>query len=215
MQYRPVVVMGLAVALVACSGEAEITRLPAGGSAQAGAASRVPAVPRYPSGGGAGGVAGAATGGTSGAAGTTSEPLGAGGHEAGQGGVGGESTADLGLLDGNVFRYQITQQWQSDNIGEWPEDSEYVPADVDAEIWATFSGDATQLQLTESGVAEPVNGQRTSVAEDSVQYELDLFAGGHFAAWIDGPRLAAEYTIYGSGVPVISSTRGWLELVEP
>jgi len=209
MRIGLLVVIATAVALGACSDEAEIVTLSAGGSAHAGTASRVPARPRSASGGGEGGTAGVDVAGLAGTAGAAISG-GSGGTGPGVGGMGGESTADLGLLPGNTFLYHITHEWQSDGIGEWPEDSEYVAVDVDSEILVTFSSDATSLQLTEPGVADSVDGQRTNVAEDRAQYELDLFAGGYFAVWVDGSQLAAEHTITGSGVRVISSTRGVL-----
>jgi hypothetical protein len=204
--------MATAVALGACSGEAEAVPVSEGGLGHAGAASRVPATPRYLTGGGQGGDAGADVGAPGG---TAVAPVsgGRGGIESGLAGVGGASTADLGLLEGNTFLYQITHEWQPDNVAEYPQDSEYVPVDVDAAIHVVFSSDATQLEMFESEISDPVYGQRSTSDPGRVRYSLDLFAGGYFDVWANGSDLAAEHTVYGSGVRVISSTRGVLLLV--
>jgi hypothetical protein len=36
----------------------------------------------------------------------------------------------------------------------------------------------------------------------------NLFAGGRFVVWSSDGGFEAEYTVYGSGVPIISSERG-------
>ena len=48
--------------------------------------------------------------------------------------------------------------------------------------------------------------------EEYKKYDLDkgLFAGGRFFVWITEGQFEAEYTIYGSGVPIIRSERGYL-----
>jgi len=42
----------------------------------------------------------------------------------------------------------------------------------------------------------------------------DTFAGGRFVVWAADVGLQAELTIYGSGVPIVSSERGPLVKVE-
>jgi hypothetical protein len=54
----------------------------------------------------------------------------------------------------------------------------------------------------------PISGTRQSGPAGQTRFELDegLFAGGRFV--IDGDR--AELTVYGAGVPVVTSERGTL-----
>jgi hypothetical protein len=60
-----------------------------------------------------------------------------------------------------------------------------------------------------SAVHHPVKGSRSSSGEPIV-YDLQdgTFAGGRLAVWSSKQGLQAELTIYGSGVPIISSERG-------
>lgn len=48
----------------------------------------------------------------------------------------------------------------------------------------------------------------------TLSYDLDAFAGGRFLIWTLGSGLQAELTLYGSGVPIVSSERGEL-IAEP
>jgi hypothetical protein len=61
-------------------------------------------------------------------------------------------------------------------------------------------------------IGESTEGNLTSSATDIIHYNLDAgtFAGGRFLVWIDDDCFQAELTIYGSGVPVVSSERGRL-----
>jgi hypothetical protein len=61
-------------------------------------------------------------------------------------------------------------------------------------------------------IGESTEGNLTSSASDLVHYDLGAgtFAGGRFLVWIDDDCFQAELTIYGSGVPVVSSERGRL-----
>ena len=57
-----------------------------------------------------------------------------------------------------------------------------------------------------------IRGQKTNKDDESKFYELDegVFAGGRFVVWINNDSFEAELTIYGSGVPIIKSERGYL-----
>jgi hypothetical protein len=53
-------------------------------------------------------------------------------------------------------------------------------------------------------------GSRGSNTSARIQYDLDTFAGGRFVVWKAGDGLRAEFTQYGSGLPIILSYRGSL-----
>src|SRR3989339_328335 len=58
----------------------------------------------------------------------------------------------------------------------------------------------------------PLLGEQASYADGRREYDLTTgtFAGGRFIVWPGAAGLQAELTIYGSGVPIISSERGAL-----
>ena len=73
------------------------------------------------------------------------------------------------------------------------------------------------LSISEDGrmvMIEPgcIRGQRATDGVESRLYELEvgLVAGGRFVVWINNDRFEAELTIYGSGVPIVRSERGYL-----
>ncbi len=53
-------------------------------------------------------------------------------------------------------------------------------------------------------------GTRTSTDQGKWTYSLAYFAGGELLVWSSGTTIYAWETVYGSGLPVISSTRGEL-----
>jgi len=57
-----------------------------------------------------------------------------------------------------------------------------------------------------------ITGRRLSDIEESLFFELDggVFAEGRFIVWTTENNIEAELTIYGSGVPIIKSERGYL-----
>jgi hypothetical protein len=58
-----------------------------------------------------------------------------------------------------------------------------------------------------------IHGIKTTDAGNSLKYELNegLFAGGRIIIWSENDDFKGEFTIYGSGVPIIKSLRGVLE----
>jgi hypothetical protein len=67
---------------------------------------------------------------------------------------------------------------------------------------------AVELQPSAGGAT--VHGARNPAHADRAWYELELFAGGRFVVQLAGDQFVAEHTIYGSGSPILSSTRGTL-----
>ena len=58
---------------------------------------------------------------------------------------------------------------------------------------------------------DSVIGVLDTIRNDSLIYAIvNLFAGGRFIAWPDTAPSRAEYTVYGSGLPVVWSERGTL-----
>ncbi len=131
-------------------------------------------------------------------------------------GAGGQATSCVGLdcLAGAHLVYQPTRIWHAP-AGPI-NSSELAEADYSAlqgqPIALTFSDDGLHLQLQPTAGGATVLGERDSLHTDRAWYELELFAGGRFVVQLaaDG-QFEAEHTVYGSGSPIISSTRGVLK----
>jgi hypothetical protein len=132
-------------------------------------------------------------------------------------GAGGQLTLCFGLdcLKGAHFIYQPTRTWHAPagpiNLSSDLAEADYTPMSGPP-LAVTFSDDAMGVQLQPSAGGATVLGARKSAGTDRAWYELELFAGGRFVVQIaaDGDYVA-EHTIYGSGSPIISSTRGTLK----
>lgn len=63
----------------------------------------------------------------------------------------------------------------------------------------------------------PYSGTRAAMSSDLVTFDLSTgtFAGGRFVVWPAQTNLQAELTIYGSGIPIVSSERGALTPTGP
>ena len=110
--------------------------------------------------------------------------------------------------------YQPTRTWHAPagpiNAGELAE-ADYTPLQG-SPIKLTFSADALDVQLEPTAGGATVLGARNPAQVDRAWYELELFAGGRFVVQLaaDG-HFEAEHTVYGSGAPIVSSTRGLLK----
>ncbi len=98
----------------------------------------------------------------------------------------------------------------------------HFPGDSLTESYYTFTDEDTRYEVTISreGTIILINpgsiiGEKSNDGSESKRYNLvgGLFAGGRFIIWKDDQGFEAEYTIYGSGVPIIRSERGDLEIV--
>ena len=74
----------------------------------------------------------------------------------------------------------------------------------------TFSDDAQAVSLTPVAGGDTVGGTRKTPTADQARFELALFAGGRLVVKPGESAFQAEYTVYGSGAPILSSTRGEL-----
>ena len=154
---------------------------------------------------GAGGVSGAG------------DASGAGGSEAGAAGAGGQPALDCTGLDcllGAELLYVPDRAWQRPatpvTISTELSESDYEPQALPPWV-AKFSSDAQTLDLTPTADGAVAHGTRDPEHQDEAWFELVLFAGGRFVVQASGNQLHAELATYGSGMPVISSTRGLLE----
>ncbi|HET7545892.1 MAG TPA: hypothetical protein VFK05_38755 [Polyangiaceae bacterium] len=169
------------------------------------------------------GTAGAApasasgTGGEIGVAGTQSEAGASGGAAAGDGGDAGAAGQDssctsLDCLAGAKLVYWPDREWQRSSTsqpGFELSEADYTPKMGSA--WdVKFSSDARQVVLTPRAGGDPVQGERDPQRTDRAWFDLALFAGGRFVVQVGPPWFQAEYTAYGSGQPIVSSTRGAL-----
>ena len=92
-------------------------------------------------------------------------------------------------------------------------ESDYTDVTGGIQYEITFSDDG--FIVTIKSDTDIVIGERISDGTESKHYDIveGLFAGGRFIVWIINDHFEAEYTIYGSGVPIIRSERGRLEEV--
>lgn len=120
---------------------------------------------------------------------------------------------DFSILNGNNFILRVDRvslqpkvQFPRDSLRE----SDYIVSNSDIQYGISFSGSGQNVSITPG----PVLGEKTKDGKESKYYELNdgLFAGGRFIVWKDKNEFEAEYTIYGSGFPIIKSERGRLEL---
>lgn len=88
------------------------------------------------------------------------------------------------------------------------DESDYAAVENAAAYQVSFSEDMKTVSI----MPDSVSGILVENTEGCLSYDLDngLFAGGRFLLWINDDRFEGEYTIYGSGVPIISSERGTL-----
>jgi len=155
-----------------------------------------------------GGVGGAeSAGGTLASAGA---PPAAG--EPGTGGQPVEACSGLACLDGAELIYHPNRSWQESG-GATPTrelaEKDYTPL-VGDPIPVFFAPGAMELQMMPA-TGSTVYGKRDPRRTDVAWFELGGFSGGRFVVEAQGNELSAEYTIYGSGRPILSSTRGTLD----
>lgn len=122
---------------------------------------------------------------------------------------------DFSLLNGGDYILKVDRVSKKPNV-QFPRDSlyesYYTVTNEDIQHEVTFTEDGRMISINPG----PVSGEKTKDGEISKYYEIvdGLFAGGRFIVWINNEKFEAEYTIYGSGVPIIKSERGKLELID-
>jgi hypothetical protein len=128
--------------------------------------------------------------------------------------------SDSGTLDletalyGKTMTYWVTTEWGRSDSGFrtlLPAEQDYVTVTPYAKDVVVFSANGSAAQVTAvQGGSRPVAGTRTSTDQGRWTYSLAYFAGGELVVWISGTTIYALETEYGSGLPVIESTRGEL-----
>jgi hypothetical protein len=119
---------------------------------------------------------------------------------------------DFSMLKGSVFILKVDRvslgpgvQFPNDSLKE----SDYTTTNEDIQYEVAFSEDGKTVVINPG----PVSGVKTKDNVICKYFELSdgLFAGGRFLVWIDNNEFEAEFTVYGSGVPIIRSERGILQ----
>lgn len=123
--------------------------------------------------------------------------------------------AAKGFSDGS-FRLRVNRRWNHDLTGvSLPTtplaEDDYVPVD-DGVSYALVVSEGWQRVTVEPDGQPPFMGKLIAGSAGALQYELDggTFAGGRVSIWAATAGLEAELTLYGSGVPIVSSERGGL-----
>lgn len=124
-----------------------------------------------------------------------------------------EYVDDFSLLDGNSFVMEVdrilgtsNEQLPMDDLQE----SDYIKINEDIQYDVVFSEDGQTVTIEPGSIS----GQETNDGSESIKFNLDVFAGGRFVVWINNGSFEAELTIYGSGVPIVKSERGYLSPFE-
>jgi hypothetical protein len=112
---------------------------------------------------------------------------------------------------GNNYVMEVDRVTDFSNV-RFPTDeideNKYVAFTGDKRYYISFAVDGKTISIN----AGQITGLRKEASSDEVFYELNegLFAGGRFVVRLENELLDAELTIYGSGVPIVSSERGSL-----
>jgi hypothetical protein len=182
-------------------------------------------------GGAGGGVA--ARGGAANLVGGAAAYGGAAGLVGGSGGVNAAGTTGGGIdwvsaLGECGFTYLVTRTWDHSMVQfpseELPE-AAYSPLADGPRHAVRFSTDAATAEITPAassfdaevaGTDGVIVGTCYTLAPLRIAYGLDAsLGGGRFIVWTQDSTLQAELTYYGSGVPIIRSTRGVLTPMAP
>lgn len=119
--------------------------------------------------------------------------------------------ANFVLLSGNDFILEVNRISDQPNV-QFPsdqlEENDYEVVHHGSEYEVSFSKDLQTISIMQ----DSISGTIMEGTEEYKKYDLDkgLFAGGRFVVWITDSKFEAEYTVYGSGVPIIRSERGYL-----
>jgi hypothetical protein len=122
-----------------------------------------------------------------------------------------DDSNEFSLLFGKTFVLHIDRvaqlpdiQFPSDNLKE----SDYTLTNEEIQFDIVFSENGQAITI-EPGT---IRGKKINDDDNCLRYELDegVSAGGRFVLWINQNDIEVEYTIYGSGVPIIKSQRGIL-----
>jgi len=124
-----------------------------------------------------------------------------------------KNVTEFSLLNGKEFTLKVDRISENPDV-QFPMDdlkeSDYRVANEGVIYRVTLSEDGQKL------IIEPgsIRGVKVMDGDKSKLYELEegAFAGGRFIVWISNKKFEAELTIYGSGVPIVKSERGFLDI---
>jgi hypothetical protein len=85
----------------------------------------------------------------------------------------------------------------------------YIPVPDGPIYTVVLSGLGARVSIAGAN-DDSIFGSRSSATADRVVFDLSVFAGGRLVVRSGKPSLQGDLTIFGSGVPVISSERGRL-----
>lgn len=90
------------------------------------------------------------------------------------------------------------------------DESDYDPR-PDTTYAVVLSENATRIAIRRlSGPQGEFTGSRSGRTSSRITFQVEQWAGGRFVVWPGERTLQGELTLYGSGVPIISSERGRL-----
>ena len=122
--------------------------------------------------------------------------------------------ADFSMLNEGCFILKVSRISTGPDV-QFPHDSltesDYTAISEVIQHEVTFTADGKSVSISPG----PVAGFKEKDNDVCKFYEITdgLFAGGRFLIWIYNDEFEAEFTVYGSGVPIIRSERGILERV--
>jgi hypothetical protein len=123
-----------------------------------------------------------------------------------------DSTVTFTLLNNSSFIFHVDRRASHPDVQspfEELQEIHYIPVNDSTRYEVAFSANIESVLI----MPDSVSGTLVKNTNEIKYYmiSVDLFAGGRFMVWISQKKLNAEYTIYGSGVPIIQSERGYLE----
>ncbi len=124
-----------------------------------------------------------------------------------------DTDADFSQLNGNSYILSVNRISDHPDVQfpfeELHEDN-YVESTQGAQYEINFSDDIKTITIMSDVL---ISGEIETDDENRKNYSLTdgLFAGGRFNVWIVDKHFEAEFTVNGSGVPIIRSERGILE----
>jgi len=136
-----------------------------------------------------------------------------GSAKSGDAGVETATSVSLASFVDGAWRFEADRAWHGQDSGVT------LPSDpLDERDYQPMTPTKVyQVVLSQAGTTvtvgtTPYSGTRAAASPDLLTFDLTTgtFAGGRFAVWPGHSSLQAELTIYGSGVPIVSSERGAL-----
>jgi hypothetical protein len=126
---------------------------------------------------------------------------------------------DLSCLEaGRSYGYRPTREAtppieQPDSPVAMLPESAYEAIDSAATHSVAFSAGLREAELVSLKDGQRLRGTLRERSGDRIAYALDAFAGGEFVVWPSASQadVEAEITLFGSGVPIVGSSRGVLE----